>query len=85
MSKKRRSHFFDKLTGRTGASRRSFLSVCVVVGPCDGGEALQTSNDHIVIAAGAVDDQQLSIGIPAANDAYMGIIWIEHQVTGLCV
>ena len=80
------SHRFPHFTiNRTGASRRSFLSVCVVVGPCDRGEALQTSNDHIIITAGAVDHQQISVLVSAANDAHMGIIRVERQVTGLCI
>ena len=72
--------FFDSL--RTGASRRSFLSVCVVVGPCDGGEALQTSNDHIVIAAGAVNDQQFSVCVPAAYDPHMTVARVKDKVAG---
>lgn len=57
--------------------------LCVVHGASYGGKAAGASNDYIVIAAGAVDDQQLSVCVPAANDAHMGIIRVEHQVTGL--
>ena len=32
-----------------------------------------------------MDDEQFSVCVPAANDAHMGIIRVEHQVTGLCV
>ena len=53
--------------------------------PTDRGKALLVGNDHIVIAAGAVDDKQFSVGISAANDAHMGIIRVEYQVTGLSV
>ena len=62
-----------------------YLSYCVVPRSTDRGKALQPSHHHIVRSAGAVDDQQLSIGIPSADNTHMGIIWIEHQVTGLCV
>ena len=47
------------------------------------GKALQPGNDHIVIAAGAVDDEQFAIGVPAAHDAHMGIVRVEHQITRL--
>lgn len=53
--------------------------------PTNRGKALLAGNDHIIISAGAVNDQQLSVCVPAANDAHMGIIRVEHQVTGLCV
>ena len=62
-----------------------YLSYCVVPRSTDRCKALLTSNDYIVIAAGAVDDQQLSVGVPSADNTHMGIIRIEHQVTGLCV
>ena len=57
----------------------------VVLRSSDRGKALQTSNDHVVVSAGAVDDEQFSVCAPAANDAHMGIIRVEYQVTGLCV
>lgn len=67
-----------------GTKGKTFL-LCVVPRSTDRCKALQTSNGHIVIAAGAVDDQQLSVGVPSADNTHMGIIWIEHQVTGLGV
>ena len=57
----------------------------VVLRSSDRGKALQSGHDHIVIAAGAVDDEQFTVCVPAANDAHMGIIRVEYQVTGLCV
>ena len=57
----------------------------VVLRSSDRGKALQPSHDHIVVAAGAVDDEQFSVCVPAANNTHMGIIRVEHQVTGLCV
>ena len=32
-----------------------------------------------------MNDEQFTVCVPAANDAHMGIIRIEHQVTELCV
>ena len=77
-----RKGFFDTL----GDSRcTGYLSYCVVPRSTDRCKALLASNDHIVISAGAVDDEQFSVCVPAANDAHMGIIRVEYQVTGLCV
>ena len=53
--------------------------------PTDGGKALLAGNDHIVISTGAVDDEQFAVCAPAANNAHMGIIRVEHQVAGLSV
>ena len=75
------NNLFESLNSRcTG-----YLSYCVVPRSTDRCKALHTSNDHIVISAGAVDDEQFSACVPAANDAHMGIIRVEYQVTGLCV
>ena len=49
------------------------------------GEADLSSHHHIIRTAGAVDDQQLSVGVPSADNTHMGIIRVEHQVTGLCI
>ena len=32
-----------------------------------------------------MDRQQTAILVPAADNANMGIVWVKHQVTGLCV
>ena len=69
---------------QTGKERQIF-SFRVVHGASYGGKAACAGNDHIVIAAGAVNDEQFAIAIFVANDAHMGIIRVEHQVTGLCV
>lgn len=34
------------------------------------------------MSAGAVDDEQISVGVPAAHNADMGIIWVKHKVSG---
>ena len=42
----------------------------VVLRSSDRGKALQPSHDHIVVAAGAVDNEQFAIGVSAANIPY---------------
>ena len=51
--------------------------------PANRGKAAFPRHHHIVRSAGAVDDEQFTVCVPAANDAHMGIIRIEHQVTRL--
>ena len=46
----------------------------------DARKAGYTCDDHIVRTAGAVDDQQVSIGVPSADDTDMGVTWVEHKV-----
>ena len=46
-------------------------------------KALQAGDDHIVGSAGAVDDQQIAVFVPAAYNANMGVLWIKHQITRL--
>lgn len=55
-----------------------------VPGASDNGKALLASNDYIVVAAGAVDDQNVSVLVNPTHDAHMGMIRVKHQVTGLC-
>ena len=38
---------------------------------------------HVVLTAGAVADQQLSVLPPAHHNSHMGIIRVEGQITGL--
>ena len=46
----------------------------------DARKAGRACDDHIVRTAGAVDDQQISIGVPSADDTDMGVTWVEHKV-----
>ena len=39
--------------------------------------------DHVISAAVAVDDQQVPGGVTEADDAYMVIIGVEHQISWL--
>lgn len=42
----------------------------VVLRSSDRGKALQTGNNHIVISVGAVDNEQFTVCVPAANIPY---------------
>ena len=52
----------------------------VVQGPPNKCKPLQTGNDHIVLAERAVDNEQLSVPIPAAHDTHMLVAWVEDQI-----
>lgn len=60
-----------------------FILFPVIQGASNRGKALQAGDDHIVGSAGAVDDQQIAVFIPAAHNADMSIFWIEYQIAGL--
>ena len=51
--------------------------------PADRREALEPGNNHIVIPAGTVDNEQIAACVSSANNAHMRIPRIKHQVTGL--
>ena len=57
----------------------------VILRSGNGHKAACPGDDHIVRAAGAVNHQQISILVSAADDANMGIVRVKHQVTGLGV
>lgn len=42
---------------------------------------MQTSQHHIVLRAGAVDDERVSALVFANENAHMGVAGIEHQIT----
>lgn len=48
----------------------------------NGGEPLQPNDNRVVVAAGIADDKQLPVLIPAAYNAYMGVLQVKHQITG---
>ena len=60
-------------------------SVREVKWPANGCKALDAGDHHIVVSAGAVDDEQFSVCVSAANNTHMGIIWVKRQVAGLSV
>lgn len=50
-----------------------------------GRETCRTRNNHAIRAAAAMDDQEIAVRVPAADDADVGIIGIEHQIARLRV
>lgn len=50
--------------------------------PANGCKALDAGDHHIVVSAGAVDDEQIAALIPAAYDAHMGVLWVKYQIAG---
>lgn len=57
----------------------------VILRSGNGHKAACPGDDHIVRAAGAVNHQQAAVLGSAADDAYMGIVRVKYQITGLCV
>ena len=54
----------------------------VVLRPPDRGKALFAGNDHIIITAGTVDHQQISVLVSAAYDPHMTVTRVENKVSG---
>ena len=50
-----------------------------------GRETCRTRNNRAIRAAAAMDDQEIAVRVPAADDADVGIIGIEHQIARLRV
>ena len=50
--------------------------------PANGCKALDAGDHHIVVSAGAVDDEQIAALIPAAYDAHVGVLWVKYQIAG---
>lgn len=62
---------------------RNFVSWCVVLGSAYGGKANFPGDYNIVLSAGAVDNQDISICVPAAYNTHMTIARIKYKVAGL--
>ena len=60
------------------ASARMLFAV--IVGPRNCREPALSGNDHIVLAERAVDNEQLSVLIPAAHDTHVLVAWVEDQI-----
>ena len=52
---------------------------------CHGSKARRTGNNYAVCTTAAMDDQEIAVRVPAADDADVGIIGIEHQIARLRV
>ena len=42
-------------------------------------------NDHIVIAAGTMDDEDIAAFIPPGDDSHMAVIRVKYEIAGKCV
>ena len=51
----------------------------------DRGEVLFPGNDHIVMAAGTMDDEDIAAFIPTGDDPHMGVVGVEYQIAGKCI
>ena len=63
--------------------RWPFPSICVILRSADRGKACLAGNDHVVVPAGTMDDEQFAVRIPAADDTHVRIIGVKHQVARL--
>ena len=65
------------------ALHREFLLLLgVILRSGDGSKSLYPSNDHIVIAAGTMDDEDISVFIPTGDDPHMGVIRVKYEIAG---
>lgn len=51
--------------------------------PCNGCKAALSRHHHIVVPAGAVDDEHISVAVKSEDDADMAVSRIEHKVSRL--
>ena len=58
-------------------------SVSEVIRPGSGDKAAPAGHNHVVIAAGAMDDKDAAIRVKAADDPHVNIIGVEYQVPRL--
>ena len=63
--------------------RETFQLFRIVQRSAYGGKALLFRDDHVVVAVGAVDNQNVAIRIPAAHNANVGIFRVEYQIARL--
>ena len=54
----------------------------VILRSGDGSKPLFPGNNHIVITAGTMDDEDIAVFIPTGDDSHMGVIRIEYQIAG---
>lgn len=59
------------------------FSIAIVVRSANRCKAALAGNDHIVHAAGAMDDLNIACRITAADDTNMTVVRVEYQIAGL--
>ena len=63
--------------------RETFQLFRIVQRSAYGGKALLFRDDHVVVAVGAVDNQDIAVLVPAAHDANVGVLRVEYQIARL--
>lgn len=81
---RRRSERYSQPIFRASSSS-SFIKrlLCENIRSGNGDKSLLAGDDHIVIAAGAVDNENVAAFIPAGDNAYMLVIGIKGKVAYL--
>ena len=61
------------------------ISVSKAIWSCHGGKSSGTGDNNTIRAAAAMDDQEIAVCVRAADNADVGIVWIEYKIARLCV
>ena len=59
------------------------FSIRKILGPANRGEADLPRHHHIILAAGTVDDHDITAAVKAADDADMTVLRVKHKVARL--
>ena len=52
---------------------------------CNACEACRAGDNNAICAAAAMDDQEIAVCVLAADNADVGIVWIEYKIARLRV
>ena len=63
--------------------KRALLLFRVIFRPANRSKSFKAGDDHVIVAAGAVDDEQITVSAPAAHDAHMGVLWVNTRSPGI--
>lgn len=61
------------------------FSFPVVLRPADACKAALSRHHHIVVPAGAVDDEHIAAAVKSADNADMGVLRVENKIAGQCL
>ena len=59
------------------------FSIRKILGPANRGEAAFPRHHHIILAAGAVDDEDISAAVEATDDPHMTVARVKDEVARL--
>ena len=59
------------------------FSIRKILGPANRGEAAFPRHHHIILAAGTVDDHDITAAVKAADNTDMAVTWIKDKVSRL--